>query len=271
MTNHVTYDQAELRQFRYKGLAVRLYGEAHVYVLAFDSGLIKVGRTTKPQQRINAHLDNAQVHRATPLAVWLSVPHANAKANEDALISYCAGIATLKTRSEYFVGVELADLVAYAESLSYRRLDAPAPKVQKPSPTAQSDAEWGEKIRTGQVVALTTQEFEELSRKVELAEEIHVSLKRVLGTKELTLTKLPQRLRHAADVIELFPRVRGDWMRLLPDMDENERPLPTHIQGEEAAGQTPVGGVAPTTAPVVRGWAADPTPLTPGSAAPESP
>jgi hypothetical protein len=46
-------------------------------------------------------------------------------------------------------------------------------------------------------------------------------------------------------------------------------PLPARTPGETAAGQTPVaGGVAPTTAPVARGWAADPSP---GSVAPESP
>jgi hypothetical protein len=51
-------------------------------------------------------------------------------------------------------------------------------------------------------------------------------------------------------------------------MTTTRRPLPALSPGEAAADRTPAGGVAPTTAPVVRGRAADPSP---GSVAPESP
>jgi anti-repressor protein len=71
-------------------------------------------------------------------------------------------------------------------------------------------------------------------------------------------------------LVELHRLLGGTGQLQIPGMTTTTmRPLPALPPGEAAAGQTPVaGGVAPTTAPVARGWAADPSP---GSAAPESP
>lgn len=94
---------------------------SYIYVIEFDSGLIKVGRTSRPQQRITSHKGNVyNISRAEIINQWVSCEHTNPGENERKLISYCE-VKSKKTgkRSEWFNNVNFADVVSYAEGLFY--------------------------------------------------------------------------------------------------------------------------------------------------------
>lgn len=94
---------------------------SYIYVIGFDNGLIKVGRTSRPQQRITSHKGNVyNISRAEIINQWVSVEHTNPDENERKLISFCE-VKSKKTgkRSEWFNNVNFADVVSYAEGLFY--------------------------------------------------------------------------------------------------------------------------------------------------------
>lgn len=103
----------------------KLYLEGHVYVLGLASGMVKVGKTVYPNDRIRAILARLRPEGEVGAQVWVSVPHENASRNEASLLAWCGRHATEQPFPEFFVGVEFADVVDRATSLPFRRRPAP--------------------------------------------------------------------------------------------------------------------------------------------------
>lgn len=104
-----------------------------VYVLQFSSGVVKVGYTANPAQRLKQHADTAQQHGGDITKHWVSQPHAQANENERRLIAFCADRAPRVTGNEkageYFTGLDFEEVLAYAKSLPY----VPGEPQQAPS------------------------------------------------------------------------------------------------------------------------------------------
>jgi hypothetical protein len=93
---------------------------SHVYVIEFDGGLIKVGRTSYPDQRIKTH--ESTVCNFTKKKIvnkWISSKHGNAKENELKMISFCSSTGESTGSREWFKGVSFFDVVAFSESLIF--------------------------------------------------------------------------------------------------------------------------------------------------------
>ncbi|MEU9833253.1 hypothetical protein AB0D67_17145 [Streptosporangium sp. NPDC048047] len=91
----------------------------HLYVLAFSSGTVKVGRTDSGRRRILQHRAEAARHGVELTDEWLSPAHTGWYQNERALIEHCesTGIRIGGNKSEYFTGLDFAAVRAFAESL----------------------------------------------------------------------------------------------------------------------------------------------------------
>lgn len=93
------------------------------YLYVIETGdRIKVGRATRPENRLNAHRANAKVHGCLTGREWVSEPGVGTPANELALITFCAQSATGRIGREYFTGVAFETAVACAENLTAPRV-----------------------------------------------------------------------------------------------------------------------------------------------------
>lgn len=73
----------------------------HLYVVEFSTGIIKVGRANKVEQRMKTHGNGAALHLASIARSWVSRRHLNFIENEERLIFSCREIY-----GEPFVGKE---------------------------------------------------------------------------------------------------------------------------------------------------------------------
>ena len=69
--------------------------DGYVYVIAFSDGTVKVGRTQKFGPRMIRHRANARNFGLSVTGSWISAPHAEWLANEDALKLIAADIEAL--------------------------------------------------------------------------------------------------------------------------------------------------------------------------------
>jgi hypothetical protein len=92
-----------------------------LYVLEFDSGMVKVGRSATPQSRSRDHVRHVRRYTGGGLVRgWLSVAHSNVVDTEQALIRQGRGWATSVEGNEYLFGASFTKLVRFASSLTYR-------------------------------------------------------------------------------------------------------------------------------------------------------
>ncbi len=100
-----------------------LRGHGYLYVVAFDTGVIKVGQTCEPRRRIYDHRRNGEAFGARITNLWVSDPHRNYATNEALLLARCAAIGT-RLKSEYFRGVPFRTAVWLASRLECRTVRA---------------------------------------------------------------------------------------------------------------------------------------------------
>lgn len=93
--------------------------EGYVYVLSFDCGRVKVGRTIDPWTRVDELSRRARRRGATVLSGWVSVPHLGMAQTEDTLLSWCRSEAAAEPENEYFTGLTFNQVVQQALSLRY--------------------------------------------------------------------------------------------------------------------------------------------------------
>ncbi|MEN6544521.1 MAG: hypothetical protein ABFE07_00595 [Armatimonadia bacterium] len=90
----------------------------YIYILELSTGLVKVGKTRSPRDRIKSHLDSAARFGASITNFWISDQHDNFSDNEAALI---AALGNPVHGAEFF-RVTYPDAKAIATSLDFHRL-----------------------------------------------------------------------------------------------------------------------------------------------------
>jgi hypothetical protein len=98
--------------------------ERFVYVIEFTSGTVKVGQTANPQGRLHSHKQGARAHGHAIARSWVSAPHVNYDANEQALIAFCSARWSTSSGHEYFANANFDQVVEHAHALPFRRLTA---------------------------------------------------------------------------------------------------------------------------------------------------
>lgn len=88
----------------------------YLYVIAFSTGTVKVGKTKRPEKRFGEHEREAAAFGGTITERWLSAAHDGYATNEGRLIDACATEGT-QIRREYFSGLPFARAKEIAESL----------------------------------------------------------------------------------------------------------------------------------------------------------
>ncbi|MBG0826074.1 hypothetical protein HS048_36005 [Planomonospora sp. ID91781] len=93
--------------------------EGFIYVVAFDSGTVKVGQAADAATRLAAHRRDAARHGIKVAAEWSSSSHDAFLANERKLIDFCRQKGTPQAgSSEYFIGLEFTEVRDFAAQLS---------------------------------------------------------------------------------------------------------------------------------------------------------
>lgn len=113
--------------------------QSHLYVIAFDSGTIKVGRAADVTARLGTHRREAARHGVSVIAEWYSAPCGEwaAMRYEQRLLDACASRGTLRAGQEYFSGLDFEEVRVLAETLAGAP-GPPSPKAAKPENTFPS-------------------------------------------------------------------------------------------------------------------------------------
>lgn len=89
----------------------------YLYVVQFNTGTLKVGRTMNPAVRLKNHATASRPHGISVSAQWLSQPHPMARANERSMIAFCDARYTSTNDGEYYLDAPPEQVVAHAERL----------------------------------------------------------------------------------------------------------------------------------------------------------
>lgn len=98
-------ETAIARSAELRGDTARIMRElspGHLYVVEFSSGVVKVGRTTKPEARLASHSLFAQVHGGDIAQYWVSSLHYRTADSERELIDFCLRFGRPVVGREYF-------------------------------------------------------------------------------------------------------------------------------------------------------------------------
>lgn len=111
----------------------------YVYVVHFNVGVIKVGMTRKPTDRIGRYRSSLSPFGITIADLWFSEPHGQAEDNERLLLSFCRERSGQTRQREYFTGVDFKQVVTFADTLPYvplqaRHVASAPPRRSKPNP-----------------------------------------------------------------------------------------------------------------------------------------
>lgn len=89
------------------------FDEGYVYVVEFDSGVIKVGKARNAKSRLAAHARSGLIRSS-----WTSPCHLHCGKTEALLISFCAERGELHGGREYFRGLDFDAVRLVAERLA---------------------------------------------------------------------------------------------------------------------------------------------------------
>ena len=90
----------------------KLFDPGHLYVVAFDSGVVKVGKSANAEARIEAHAKAGFVRSA-----WSSPRHIECSKTERQLIAFCVRHGILHGGREYFRDIPFGLARDYAERI----------------------------------------------------------------------------------------------------------------------------------------------------------
>lgn len=74
----------------------------HLYVIEFASGVVKVGKSADPKERIARHTLLARAHGGDVVRTWVSPEHYRSGESERELIDFCARSGEPVAGREYF-------------------------------------------------------------------------------------------------------------------------------------------------------------------------
>lgn len=87
----------------------------YVYVIEFVSGVVKVGKTIRPEARLRSHAGYAEAHGGGVLQSWVSEQIRLCGEAEQELIGYCKRRGELAFGREYFRGISFEEAQIGAE------------------------------------------------------------------------------------------------------------------------------------------------------------
>lgn len=94
-----------------------------VYVVQFDSGIVKVGQTIRTKTRLWQHGNDARSRADQVTETWMSSGHTNALENERELIAFCKERWHVAFGREFFGGADFGEIVEFAQDcLTYRKV-----------------------------------------------------------------------------------------------------------------------------------------------------
>ncbi len=97
--------------------------EGYVYVICFSTGVVKIGRSSEIERRLETHRRDAIARGIRVVHVWASPLHAGAAENERKLIRFAEGrFSRPEAGRECFPHADWIAIVDYAKGLRYRRL-----------------------------------------------------------------------------------------------------------------------------------------------------
>ncbi len=86
---------------------------AHLYLIEFSTGVVKVGRTISPKERLATHTRSARIHGVDVLRSWVSERHHGCVGTERQLIDLCGRLGA-RVEAEYFRGVPFDKVQMFA-------------------------------------------------------------------------------------------------------------------------------------------------------------
>lgn len=109
---------------------------SYIYVLAFSTGVIKVGFSSNPRLRVNSYRTSLGPFGISISDLWVSEPHSQAAVGETTLIDFCRLRATPVNDGEYFTGIDLDTVVGFARTLPCTPLPVAPPSVRPVRPSS---------------------------------------------------------------------------------------------------------------------------------------
>lgn len=92
------------------------FDPGYLYVVEFDSDVVKVGKTGSPLSRLSQHAKAGLVRRS-----WVSDHHLNISQTERGLIGFCLHVGELHGGREYFRGLSFETACTFAELVVRRK------------------------------------------------------------------------------------------------------------------------------------------------------
>jgi hypothetical protein len=93
-------------------------GRAYIYVIAFNTGVVKVGQTMLPARRFAEHRREAEAFGVWITNFWISAQHSNYLDVEAELIDACWALYP-RSRREYFQDADFMTVARIAAKLRY--------------------------------------------------------------------------------------------------------------------------------------------------------
>ncbi|MFJ1539366.1 GIY-YIG nuclease family protein [Micromonospora chalcea] len=125
---------APSRELDLSGVPTRATGGGYVYLLLFDSGVLKVGWSSSPQSRIKSHQFHAAPFGVALSRVWVSSQIESPAMVERELLCAASAMAQRTTAREWFHGVDFDVLAREAVALVGRVSPLDAPSHVDPMP-----------------------------------------------------------------------------------------------------------------------------------------
>jgi hypothetical protein len=91
----------------------------HIYVIAFDNGIVKVGRTKDIPDRLRRHKGDGRKFGIAVTDSWTSPLHVEWEMNEETLKEIAARHGGTPTCTEYFMGADYAQIASAAARLPF--------------------------------------------------------------------------------------------------------------------------------------------------------
>jgi hypothetical protein len=93
--------------------------QSYIYVIAFDSGTLKVGRAADGARRLATHRREASRHGVAVVSEWCSPPCGGRATAfyERELIAFCETRGTRRAGTEYFTGLDFSEVRKLAKEL----------------------------------------------------------------------------------------------------------------------------------------------------------
>ena len=117
-----------------------------IYVVAFSTGVVKLGRSAEPARRLAEHRHDAVALGLAVTDEWASPRHAGCDHTERALRSYAVKAGAVATvagpRGEYLTGISFAQLIRRAKRLPYPTPPPPVRSERAPLVRERLSSEW---------------------------------------------------------------------------------------------------------------------------------